>query len=123
MKKTLILFLLMSVITGFAAAESMDYKDPGNLKALLESDRSDYLFLDVRTDAEYAAGHIPSSINIPYDTLPKALPEGTEKDQLIILYCRSGNRSGVGTRALVRAGYTNVQDFGGISRWRGPLEK
>ena len=123
MKKSVFLIALVSLIASFAMAESMDYRDPSNLKALIESERSDYLFLDVRTEGEYSSGHIPNAVNIPYDTLPSSLPSDITKDSLIILYCRSGNRSGIGAKALVKAGYTNVQDFGGISRWKGPLEK
>ena len=122
MKKILWMFLLLSLFIGCAAAESDDYRDQDNLKSLLASDRTDFLLLDVRTPGEYSAGHIPESVNIPYDTLPAALPENIAKDQLIIVYCRSGNRSGIAARALKKAGFTNVQDFGGINRWKGELE-
>jgi len=123
MKRTLLVLMMFSLLAGFAMAESSDYRNQDNLKSLLDSDRSDFLLLDVRTPEEFSAGHIPESVNIPYDTLPGALPGNTAKDQLIIVYCRSGNRSGIAARALKKAGYTNIQDFGGISRWKGQLEK
>ncbi|QEN09034.1 rhodanese-like domain-containing protein [Oceanispirochaeta crateris] len=123
MKRAMFMIVMIVSISGFAIAEAADYREESNLKSLIESDRDDYLFIDVRTGGEYASGHIPKSLNIPYETLPSSLPHGTEKDALIILYCRSGNRSGIATRALEKAGYTNVQDFGGIGRWSGTLEK
>lgn len=122
MKKILILLLLSLTVSGFLFAESADYRNYDELKALLESDADDYLLLDVRTGPEFGQSHIPGAINIPYDTLPTTLPEGTAKDKTIIVYCRSGNRSGTARRILNKAGYTAVHDFGGISRWKGNLE-
>lgn len=122
MKKILILLLLSLTVSGFLFAESADYRNYNELKALLESDADDYLLLDVRTDSEFAQAHIPGAVNIPYNLLPDALPEGTAKDKTIIVYCRSGNRSGTARRILSNAGYTKLHDFGGISRWKGELE-
>ena len=122
--KRLLLITILTLITALsgAAAADADYTQPESLKELLENGTGDYLFLDVRTRGEYDAGHIPGARLIPHYELPGALPEGTEKDDLIIVYCRSGNRSGQGARALKAAGYTNVQDFGGIRRWPYDLE-
>ena len=116
--------MILFVLTAWSglAAEDADYTKPEMLKELLEKGGEDYLFLDVRTGPEYGAGHIPGAKLIPHYDLPAAIPEGTEKDELIILYCRSGNRSGQAARALKAAGYTNVQDFGGIRRWPYELE-
>ncbi len=123
MKKTLLISLLAFLLGGYIFADTADYRNPSALESLVESGRSDYLLLDVRTAGEFAAGHIPGSVNIPYDTLPAALPAGTAKDMTIIVYCRSGNRSGQAARALKKAGYTNLHDFGGLYRWKGDLEK
>lgn len=122
MKKIFLLLLLSLTASGFLFAESVDYRNYNELKELLESEADDYLLLDVRTGPEYEQSHIPGAINIPYDMLPDALPEGTGKDKTIILYCRSGNRSGTARRILSSAGYTDLHDFGGISRWKGELE-
>jgi len=122
MKKSLFVLIMIYLVAGFAVADSVDYRNQENLKVLVKSGRTDFLLLDVRTAAEYASGHIPEALNIPYDTLPAALPKNTALDQLIIVYCRSGHRSGIGARALKNAGFTNVQDFGAISRWKGALE-
>ena len=77
-----------------------------------------YVILDTRTQEEYDAGHIPGAILIPYDEiLEKA--EGTlkDKDQLILVYCRSGRRSKLAAADLVKLGYTNIREFGGIIDW------
>lgn len=78
----------------------------------------DLIILDVRTQSEYDAGHIPGAILIPNETIsdtpPAALPD---KDAEILIYCRSGNRSEQAARKLVAMGYTNVYDFGGIIDW------
>lgn len=122
MKKILVLLLLSLTLSGFIFAESADYTNYSELKELLESDADDYLLLDVRTEPEFEQSHIPGALNIPYDMLPDALPEGTAKDKTIIVYCRSGNRSGTARRILSKAGYTELHDFGGISRWKGDLK-
>ncbi len=122
-KKITLLLVVFILGSGVLFAEDADYSKYEDLKNLLESDTDDYLFLDVRTDQEYSGGHIPGALNIPYDELPGALPAGTGKDKTIIVYCRSGNRSGQAARALKRAGYTDIHDFGGIGRWRGELKK
>jgi len=91
---------------------------PG-LSSALKSGR-ELIVYDVRTPAEYAAGHIPGAINIPHDEITKKI-DVTDKDATIVLYCRSGNRSGIATRGLRARGYNSLVDFGGISRWRGDL--
>ena len=123
MRRILLISILffIAALSGLIAAD-IDFTQPESLKELLESNAEDYLFLDVRTEPEYDAGHISGAELIPHYALPAALPAGTDKDKLIILYCRSGNRSGQAARALKSAGFTNVQDFGGISRWPYELE-
>ena len=129
MKKIiLMLTVLLTVLAPavFAAENSpepagADYTTTQGLSALMKSG-APYLLLDVRTPEEFRAGYIPGALNIPYDRLPGALPE-TPKDTPIVLYCRSGNRAGVAQRALEKAGYTRVFNFGGLSRWTGPVER
>ena len=83
-------------------------------KALMDSE-SGYIIIDARTQEEYDQGHIPGAIMIPEyeiaDRAEKALPD---KDQLILVYCRSGRRSKIAAEELVKLGYTNVKEFGGI---------
>ena len=82
-----------------------------------------YIILDVRTQEEYDQGHIPGAILIP-DTEIKAKAEEvlTDKDQLILVYCRSGRRSKLAAEALVELGYTNIREFGGIIDWPYEVE-
>lgn len=81
-----------------------------------------FVLVDVRTPAEFADGHIPTAINIPHNEIILR-PPTLDKDETIVLYCRSGNRSAQAARALKQAGYRRVIDFGGISRWNGPLRR
>lgn len=92
-------------------------------KELMDSEEG-YIVLDVRTDEEYAAGHIPGAILIPHDDIADQAEETlTDKDQLILVYCRSGNRSRQAAEALAELGYTNVVDFGGINDWPYEIEQ
>ena len=77
-----------------------------------------YIILDTRTQEEYDEGHIPGAILIPYDEITEKA-EGilTDKDQLILVYCRSGRRSKIAAADLVKLGYTNIKEFGGIIDW------
>ena len=86
-------------------------------KQIMDSEEG-YIILDVRTQEEYDQGHIPGAILIP-DTEIKAKAEEvlTDKDQLILVYCRSGRRSKLAAEALVELGYTNIKEFGGIIDW------
>ena len=77
-----------------------------------------YIILDVREQDEYDAGHIPEAILIPYTQIgEKANEMLPDKDQLILVYCRSGRRSKIAAEALVELGYTNIKEFGGIIDW------
>ena len=79
-----------------------------------------YIILDVRTHEEFAAGHIPGAIVIPNETIgTEEIPQLPDKDQLIMVYCRSGNRSKQASDKLVKLGYTNTVEFGGINSWPG----
>ena len=83
-------------------------------------EENDYIILDVRTPEEFAEKHIPDAINIPNETIgTEDIPELSDKDQLILVYCRSGNRSKQASEKLARLGYTNIVEFGGINDWPG----
>lgn len=85
---------------------------------LLMENESDYMILDVRTEAEFAEGHIPNAVLIPdYEIEAKAEAIITDKEQLILVYCRSGRRSKNAAKQLVAMGYSNVKEFGGIIDW------
>ena len=81
-----------------------------------------YIILDVRRPDEYVAGHIPNAINVPNETIgTDEIPELPDKDQLILVYCRSGRRSKEASEKLVKLGYTNITEFGGILDWKGEI--
>ena len=83
-------------------------------------EESDYIILDVRTVEEFAEKHIPNAINIPNETIGEdEIAQLPDKEQLILVYCRSGNRSKQASEKLVNLGYTNVYEFGGIIDWTG----
>ena len=114
---------LLLLLAGCGAGE----KSPGSYRrismeeavAMMEQE-ADYILLDVRTQAEYAQGHIPGAICVPNETIgDQEIPELPDKDQLILVYCRSGNRSKQASEKLVKLGYTNIVEFGGINSWTG----
>lgn len=82
-----------------------------------------YIILDTRTQQEYDESHIPGAILIPYDEVQEKA-EGilTDKNQLILVYCRSGRRSKLAAEDLVKLGYTNIKEFGGILDWPYEVE-
>ncbi len=87
-------------------------------------EKGDYLIVDVRRADEFAEGHIPGAINIANEDIVSAEPaELPDKDQVIYVYCRSGNRSKQASAKLAAMGYTNIVEFGGILDWTGEVEK
>jgi len=92
-------------------------------KALMDSE-SGYIIIDARTQEEYDQGHIPGAIMIPeYEIADRAEKELPDKDQLILVYCRSGRRSKIAAEELVKLGYINVKEFGGIIDWEYEIVK
>ena len=86
-------------------------------KKLMDTE-SDYVIIDARTEEEFATGHIENAILIPeYEIAERAENELPDKDALILVYCRSGRRSKIASEELVKLGYTNVKEFGGIIDW------
>jgi len=92
-------------------------------KEIMDSETG-YVILDVRTEEEYAKGHVPGAILIPdYEIEARAEEELPDKDQMLLVYCRSGRRSKLAAEALVELGYTNIYEFGGIIDWPYDVEK
>ena len=103
-------------------SSSYQQVDAETAKELIDTE-DDYVILDVRTQAEYDESHIPGAILIPHDTVATAAEDALpDKGQLILVYCRSGNRSKQASQALVDLGYTNVVEFGGINSWPYEVE-
>ena len=92
-------------------------------KALMEESEG-YILLYVRTKEEYESGYIPGAINIPLsdinENVVSSLPD---KSQMILVYCRSGNRSRQASDKLSKLGYTNIIEIGGINSWKGEIIK
>ena len=102
---------------------SYDQISGAEAKALMDSE-SGYIIIDARTQEEYDQGHIPGAILIPeYEIADRAEKELPDKDQLILVYCRSGRRSKIAAEELVKLGYTNVKEFGGIIDWKYEIVK
>ena len=114
--------MALVLLTGCGAqSEESTYRQINAEEAatLMEKERS-YIILDVRTAQEYSEKHIPGAINIPNETIgDQDIPELPDKDQLILVYCRSGNRSKQASDKLVNLGYTNIVEIGGIYSWPG----
>jgi rhodanese-related sulfurtransferase len=79
--------------------------------------------VDVRSAGEFASGHVPGAINIPYDELPGRASEIGPPSTPVVVYCASGSRSGVAARKLGKAGYTKVYDMQTATAWPGKLVK
>lgn len=128
-KTIIVLALAALLLLSFAACASesenqIDYEQIGGdeAKALMDSE-SEYIIIDARTEAEYAEGHIPGAILIPeYEISEQAEAKLPDKDELILVYCRSGRRSKIAAEELVKLGYTNVKEFGGIIDWKYEIE-
>jgi len=126
MKKIIPILLLLAMFAGCSApaAENpvpAEYRQIGMEEAMaIMQEESGYILLDVRTEAEFEERHIPGAICIPNETIGSEPPaELPDKDQLILIYCRSGNRSKQAAQKLADMGYTNIAEFGGINDWPG----
>ena len=123
MKKLIFLLLAAMLLTACGQTEEKEQEavyvniTAQEAREIMDT-REGYVILDVRTQEEYNQGHIPGAILIP-DTEIEAKAEEvlTDKDQLILVYCRSGRRSKLASEILVELGYTNIMEFGGIIDW------
>ena len=137
MSKVIYIVLIILIIVG-GVILLLDKKD-ANINSKKESsikyvsmddifkimnENEDYIILDVRTIDEYNDGHIPNAICIPNETIGKdVINKLPNKDQLILIYCRSGNRSKQAANKMKNLGYTNLIEFGGIIDWKGEIVK
>ena len=125
MKKFITLLFSVLFLAGCAlpAGQEVSYRQINMDEAItMMEEESSYIILDVRTRSEFADKHIPGAINIPNETIStEEIPELPNKDQLILVYCRSGNRSKQASEKLAALGYTNIVEFGGINDWPGEI--
>ena len=126
MKKLIPILLSALMFTGCAGTSNNQTNTYRQITmdeaAEMMAEESDYIILDVRRPDEFAAGHIPNAINVPNETIGTSeIPELPNKAQLIMVYCRSGRRSKEASEKLLKLGYTNIVEFGGILDWKGEI--
>lgn len=122
MKRIITMLIIIMLLTSCAANPgNTEYKQVSVDEAVqIMADEEGYIILDVRTPEEFADKHIPNAINVPNEDIGREeIAELPDKDQLILVYCRSGNRSKQASQKLVELGYTNIVEFGGINDWTG----
>ena len=100
------------------------YKQISQEEAMqMMKDESGYLIVDVRRPDEFSESHIAGAINVPNETIEDEMPEALpDKEQVLLVYCRTGRRSKEASQKLADMGYTNVYEFGGIETWEGDTE-
>ena len=126
MKKLIPILLSALMLTGCAG---MSDNQPNTYRQIsmdeavtMMAEETGYIILDVRRADEFAAGHIPGAINVANESIgTDEIPELPDKNQLIMVYCRSGRRSKEAAEKLVKLGYTNIVEFGGILDWKGEI--
>lgn len=128
MKKWMLILLAATLLTACAQERKSD-REPiyqnitaEEAKQIMDTEKG-YLILDVRTQEEYDQGHIPGAVLIPHTEMGEQAEQTlTDKDQLLLVYCRSGRRSKLAAETLVELGYTNIREFGGIIDWPYEVE-
>ena len=122
-KQTIALLLaLVLLLTACAQAASYEQITQEEAKQIMDTTNG-YIRLDTRTQEEYDQSHIPGALLIPHTEIAdRAEEELPDKDQLILVYCRSGNRSKQASEVLAELGFTNVKEFGGINTWPYEVE-
>ena len=128
MKKLIILLLAVMMLTACGQDKENDGEavyvniTAEEAKQIMDTEEG-YIILDVRTQEEYDQGHIPGAIVISHEEITEKAEEVlTDKDQLLLVYCRSGRRSKIAAEALMELGYTNIKEFGGIIDWPYEVE-
>lgn len=119
-KEWMVMFMSLLSLFGLTACESeVSYQQitAQQAKKFMDTE-SNYIIIDARTEEEFAEGHIEGAILIPeHKIAERAEKELPDKKALILVYCRSGRRSKIASEELVKLGYTNVKEFGGIIDW------
>lgn len=121
-----LIFAMLLVLTACGGTATMGntYQQITQQEAKVMMDTQDVIILDVREQSEYDAGHISGAILLPVGTISKESAAAVipKLDSVVLVYCRSGNRSKTASKALVELGYTNIYEFGGINTWPYEVE-
>ena len=108
------------LLSGCSSASYTQITQDEAMKMMQE--QTDCLIVDVRRPDEFAEGHIAGAVNVPNETIEDEAPEALpDKEQTLLVYCRSGNRSKEASQKLADMDYTNVYEFGGINTWEGEI--
>ena len=120
-----VLSLMFLSSCGDPGSSSLGYRQISMNEAVkMMKDEKNYIILDARRPDEFAEGHIPGAINVPNEEIgTNEIAELPGKSQLILVYCRSGRRSKEASEKLVKLGYTNIVEFGGILDYKGEIQK
>lgn len=130
--KRIVIFLLLMLFLTTGCAQKLDGDGMIGKTTYIQIDQEKakemmavndgHVVVDVRRADEYASGHIPGAILIPNESIGTEKPDQLpDKDQIILVYCRSGNRSKQAAQKLADMGYTNIYEFGGINTWTGEV--
>lgn len=116
--------IVLWAISSSSVANAAQDISPSSYQSQFVSSSTAHLLLDVRTSEEFATGHVHGAVNIPVEELQDRLSE-VSRDEPVVVYCHSGNRSAQAAQMLTQAGYTDVYDLGGVNDWTAqgfPLE-
>ena len=121
MRRQIVIILCLLMIMTITGCNNSSYTQISMQEAVsMMQEESGYIILDVRTPEEFSERHIPDATNIPNEVIGnEEIAELPDKEQIILVYCRSGNRSKQASEKLAALGYTNVYEFGGIIVWTG----
>ena len=125
MKRVIMLIAALLVLSGCGGKETeRSYRQISQEEAKKMMDTREVLILDVREQDEFDAGHIPGAVLLPVGTITGETAAAVipEKDSVVLVYCRSGNRSKTASAALAELGYTGIYEFGGINTWPYEVE-
>ena len=121
-----LMLAMLLVLTGYGGtAVENTYQQITQEEAKNMMDTQEAIVLDVREQDEFDAGHIPSAVLLPVGTITKDTATAVipELDSVVLVYCRSGNRSKTASQALADLGYTGIYEFGGINTWPYEVEQ
>jgi rhodanese-related sulfurtransferase len=129
MKKVILVMIVSLFFSGCASLSTQQSGDDNSYRQVsmdeaidIMNQQTGYIILDVRRVDEFASGHIPGAINIPNESIgTNEIPQLPDKNQMILVYCRSGRRSKEASQKLANLGYTNIVEFGGILDWPGDV--
>lgn len=116
-RRMMLMMAFMASLGGVARAAGFEIISQQAAWELMQKP-GDYVIVDVRNEDEYATGHIPNAVLVPLPKLAAVAAEKLpDKEQLLLVYCRSGRRSKLAAKQLADMGYTQIKEFGGINTW------